>query len=68
MQFPFSSFSVHIQHRGNINLPLILMGRMGNSNFHEGKILTFIRPKLGNLQCHPGQKSVPKMWQGRVLQ
>ena len=45
MQFPFSSFSAHVQHRGNINLPLILMGSMGNSNFQGGKIFTFIKSK-----------------------
>ena len=45
VQCPLSSFSAHAQHRGNINLPLILMGSMGNSNLHGGKIFTFIKPK-----------------------
>ena len=45
VQFLLSSFSAHTQHRGNINLPLILMGSTGNSNLHGGKIFTFIKPK-----------------------
>ena len=45
VQCPLPSFSAHTWHRGNINLPLILMGSMGNSNLHGDKNFTFIKPK-----------------------